>query len=396
MKVSIVMPQLGLTMTEGTISEWIKKPGDKVEKAEFLFTVSTDKADMEVESMAEGSLSEIVVEAGKTVPVGTVIAYIEKPGEEDGPPEPSAEAPARGQAAEPVRVESSGPAPQSVVASWEFIKRARPAASPRARRIAQELGVDLATVQRRGTAARIIEEDVRRAAQATGARATAESARRRQLIAEKMVQSAQTIPHFTIGVEASAEALLALQESLKGPVEDSTGVKLTVTDMLLKVLAIVVRETPKMNTVWEEEESCPRSGIDLGLAVATEEGVVGPVIHDIENLDVGAIAHQRSELVDKARRRKLSLRDLEGGVGTLSNLGMYRIDQFQAMITPGQSFVLAVGQIRRRPWVEGAALAVRSTIILSLSVDHRVVDGAVAAEFIRKVAETIENPHRIR
>ena len=395
MKVSVVMPQLGLTMTEGTVSEWIKKPGDKVEKGEFLFAVSTDKADMEVESMAEGTLSDIVVEAGKTVPVGAVIAHIEEPGEEAVPSEPPLEAAAQGQAAEPVQAVSSFLAPQSVGLVKESAERARPAASPRARRVAQELGVDLATVEGTGAAGRIVEEDVRRAAQATRPPKTQESLRRRQLIAEKMVESAQTIPHFTVGVEANTEALLALLESLRGPVEDSTGAKLTVTDVLLKALAISLREMPWMNAVWEDEKVRPCNGVDLGLAVATEEGVVGPVLHDIDRLDVGAIARQRSELIDKARRRKLSLHDLEGGVGTLSNLGMYRIDQFQAMIAPGQSFVLAAGEIRKRPWVEGAALAVRSTIILSFSVDHRVADGVVAAEFTRRVANIIEQPYRI-
>ncbi len=395
MRVSVVMPQLGLTMTEGTVSEWIKKPGERVEKGEFLFTVSTDKADMEVESMAEGTLSEIVVEAGKAVPVGTVIAYIQKAGAETVPSEQSAETAARSLVPEPIQVAGKVPSPQSEVPRREPVRRETPAASPRARRVARELGVDLACVQGTGTAGRIVEEDVRRAAQTTPTQGVEDRTRRRQLIAGKMLQSAQTIPHFTVSVEANAEALLARLESLKGPVQDSTGVRLTVTDLLLKAMAMVLTELPGMNAVWEGGKIRSCNGADLTLAAATEEGVVGPVIHDVDKLEVGAIAQRRNDLVDKARRRRLSLRDLEGGVGTLSNLGMYQIDQFQAMITPGQSFVLAVGQIRERPWVEGAALTVRPTMILSLSVDHRVADGAVAAEFIRKVANIIEHPERI-
>ncbi|HUZ47925.1 MAG TPA: dihydrolipoamide acetyltransferase family protein [Terriglobia bacterium] len=395
MRVSVVMPQLGLTMTEGTVSEWIKKPGERVEKGEFLFTASTDKADMEVESMAEGTLSEIVVEIGKAVPVGTVIAYIEKAGAENAPSGRSAETAARGQVPEPLQAAGKVPSPQSEVPRKELVRRETPAASPRARRVARELGVDLASVQGTGTAGRIVEEDVRRAAQTTPTQGAENKTRRRQLIAEKMLQSTQTIPHFTVSVEVNAKGLLDLLESLKGPVKDSTGVKLTVTDLLLKALAMVLTELPGMNATWEEEKIRPCNSADLALAAATEEGVVGPVIHNVGKLEVGAIAQRRSDLVDKARRRRLSLRDLEGGVGTLSNLGMYQIDQFQAMITPGQSFVLAVGQIRERPWVEGAALTVRPTMILSLSVDHRVADGAVAAEFIRKVANIIEHPERI-
>lgn len=395
MRVSVVMPQLGLTMTEGTVSEWIKKPGERVEKGEFLFTVSTDKADMEVESMAEGTLSEIVVEAGKAVPVGTVIAYLQKAGAETVSAEQSTETAARSLVPEPVQAAGRVPSPQIEAPGRDRVRKATPAASPRARRAARELGVDFTSVQGTGTAGRIVEEDVRRAAQMTSPQGSEDRTRRRQLIAGKMLESAQTIPHFTVSVETNAEALLARLESLIGPVKDSTGVKLTVTDLLLKALAIGLTELPGMNAVWKEGKIRPYNGVNLGLAAATEEGVVGPVIHDVDKLEVGAIAQRRSNLVDKARRRRLTLRDLEGGVGTLSNLGMYQIDQFQAMITPGQSFVLAVGQIRQRPWVEGAALTVRPTMILSLSVDHRVADGAVAAEFIRKVANLIEHPERI-
>lgn len=396
MKISVLMPQLGLTMTEGTVSEWIKQPGDKAEKGEFLFMVSTDKADMEVESMTAGTLSEIVLEAGNTVPVGSVIAYIEGSGKKGGTTELSEDAAGRSQAAEPAEVEGRVAAPPSQAPVTEFARSTRPPASPRARRIAQDLGVDIATVRGTGTEGRIVKDDVRKAAQPTGVQRTEEGVRRRRLISEKMVESVQTVPHFTVGIEANAEALLALQESLKGPVEEAAGTKLTVTDVLLKTLATVLEEIPKMNAVWENKKISPRSNIDLGLAVATEEGVVGPIIHGVNKLDLRAITQRRSELVEKTLQRKLSLRDLEGGVGTLSNLGMYQIDQFQAIITPRQSFVLAVGQIRKRPWVEGAALTIRSTIVLTLSVDHRVVEGAGAAEFIRKVADAIEDPGRIR
>ncbi len=395
MRVSVVMPQLGLTMTEGTVSEWIKKPGETVEKGEFLFTVSTDKADMEVESMAEGTLSEIVVEAGKAVPVGTVIAYLQKAGAETVSAEQSTETAERSLVPEPAQVAGKVSFPQIEASGRDRVRRKTPAASPRARRAARELGVDLASVQGTGTAGRIVEEDVRRAAQMTPPEESGAKTRRRQLIAGKMLESVQTIPHFTVSVEANAEVLLARLESLKGTAKDSTGVKLTVTDLLLKALAMGLIEVPGMNAAWKEGEIRPCNGVNLALAAATEEGVVGPVIHDVDKLEVGTIAQRRSDLVDKARRRRLSLRDLEGGVGTLSNLGMYQIDQFQAIITPGQSFVLAVGQIRQRPWVEGAALTVRPTIILSLSVDHRVADGAVGAEFIRKVANLIEHPERI-
>jgi len=395
MDISVVMPQLGLTMTEGTVTAWLKKPGDKVAQGEMLFVVSTDKADMEVESLTEGTLKQIVVELGRTVPVGTVIAYLEKPGGETvvgaapvaaAPPPPPVQASLE---------EVSAPMPEIAPAAAEGARREGPPASPRARRLARELGVDLFTVRGAGAGGRIVEEDIRKAAEGARVKPLAPDLRRRQLIAEKMTKSIQTIPHFSVSAEVNAERLISLHESLKLPIEKASGLKLTFTDLLLKALGLALKETPEMNAVWEEGAINPRDTVDLGLAIATERGVVAPVVKNVDRLDLAEITRLRSELAEKARQSRLSLADLEGGVGTLSNLGMARVDHFQAIIIPGQSFVLAVGRIAKRPWVENTTLTVRPTVMLTLSVDHRVADGAAAAQFLGKVAEIVENPYRI-
>ncbi|MBS1850101.1 MAG: 2-oxo acid dehydrogenase subunit E2 [Acidobacteria bacterium] len=382
MSISIVMPQLGLTMTEGTISEWLKKPGDVVRKNEPLFIVSTDKVEMEVEALVEGKLKEIVVPPGETVAVGTPVAYLEGAGESPAP------APAKAEAA-PAPVETAAPATSETAAPARS-NDGRVQASPRAKRLAKELGVDLATV--RGTDdGRISEDDVRRASESAPAKKAAPGSKRRQIIAERLTYSIQNVPTFSLGVEVLAENLLSLHENLQEAVIGKTGVKLTITDLLLACLASAIKDYPAINASWRDGALHPGSSADLGIAVATGQGVIAPVLRAAEGLDLFGLVERRNELIGKARQDNLSLRDLEGGTGTLSNLGMYPVDEFQAIITPGQSFILAVGRVRNRPWAD-AKLVVKPTIKLNLTVDHRVVDGAEGAEFLGKLVERIENP----
>jgi pyruvate dehydrogenase E2 component (dihydrolipoamide acetyltransferase) len=392
------MPQLGLTMTEGSVSEWLKKPGDLVRKGDMLFVVSTDKADMEVESLDEGKLTQIVVPPGNVVPVGTVIAYLGGSGDEvasPSSPKPAAAAPPAQEGdkmSATAAVEEPPPAATGPQAKGGF------PTSPRARKVARELGVDISQVTPCGASGRIIEEDVRRFAetkQPQVAKAVPADLRRRHLIAERLTKSIQTIPHFSVSVEVRADQLVALRESLKVPVEQQTGQKITVTDLLLKALGVALNETSGMRMVWGEGNCQAVQAIDLGLAIAAESGVVAPVIRKVEALDLAAIAQWRKAATEKARGGRLSLTDLEGGIGTLSNLGIFRVDHFQAIISPGQSFILAVGKIDHRPWVEAGALTVAQTLSLTLSVDHRVADGALAAQFLEKIAAIIENPYRL-
>jgi pyruvate dehydrogenase E2 component (dihydrolipoamide acetyltransferase) len=418
MKVPVVMPQLGLTMTEGSVNTWLMKIGDKVNKGDMLFVVSTDKSDMEIESLDEGTFSEIVVPLNEVVPVGTVIAYLERPGDgsaggtasvkaaaADVPAPPAAEklaAPAAMASAasvakaEPVAASKAAPPEPKVEAAPKVEARV----SPRARRAAGQLGVDLSKVTGSGREGRIREKDVLSAQALAGPSApvvamSAQDLRRRQIIAEKLTESIQTIPHFSVAAEVNARELVALRESLKGPVEKQSNVKLTVTDLIFKALGMALELTPAMKAKWEAGSPHTYSGCDLGLAVATEKGVVAPVIRGVDRLDLTEIARKRTDAVEKARASRLSVTDLEGGLGTLSNLGMFRVDQFQALITPGQSFILAAGKIDNRPWVDKGVLTTAPTLRLTLSVDHRVADGAIAAQFLGELAEILENPYRL-
>jgi pyruvate dehydrogenase E2 component (dihydrolipoamide acetyltransferase) len=398
MNVPVVMPQLGLTMTEGSVSEWLKKPGELVHKGEMLFVVSTDKADMEVESLDEGTLVQIVVEPGLVVPVGTVIAYLG--GSEDMATSPPA--PLQATATPPPKVDKMSAmvstqqpplAPISALSTMEG-----PPASPRARKVARELGIDISQVTLNAGSDRIVEKDVRRFAETIRpqvAKITPPDLRRRHLIAERLTKSIQTIPHFSVSAQVRADQLISLHESLKGPVEKQASLKITVTDLLLKALGLALEETAGMMTVWEEGNCQTVAAIDLGLAIASDRGVVAPVIRNVGGLDLVEIARWRLAVTEKERGGRLSLSDLDGGIGTLSNLGTFRVNQFQAIISPGQSFILAVGKIAQRPWVEGGALIVARTVTLTLSVDHRVADGALAAQFLEKIAEIIENPYRL-
>jgi pyruvate dehydrogenase E2 component (dihydrolipoamide acetyltransferase) len=399
MSFAIVMPQLGLTMEEGTVSGWLKKTGDAVKQNEPLFSVSTDKVEMDVESAVDGTLGKIIVPAGETVKVGTVLAYVNGGDGEDitavGSEQPSEEMreeiPATPEVAAP-KTSASGRAaePSSVgLASDSRVTSSR-AVSPRAKRLAKELGVDLALVRGTGVEGQISEKDIQSAV-ALEKKLSSPDAGRRQLIAEKLTLSVQTIPTFSVAAEVNAEKLIALHESLKSSLAQFGGMKVTLTDLLLTMFAQALKSNPELNATWDGRNVSSRSSVDLGLAVATLKGVIAPVIRNLGYLDLRGLVARRTELVDKARAGRLSLADLEGGVATLSNLGMYRVDQFQAIITPGQSSILAVGQIRKRPWVE-ETLTVKPTVILNLTVDHRVTDGATGAAFLSKLVDLIENP----
>jgi pyruvate dehydrogenase E2 component (dihydrolipoamide acetyltransferase) len=391
---SIVMPQLGLTMTEGTVSEWLKKPGDFIKKNEPVLMISTDKVEMEVESMVEGTLGQIIVQVGTTVPVGTTLAYIAGSGQ--GVATVIGEQPSGQTLPEPGVVEGKtfSPVAQQTLGKASGSK----ALSPRAKRLARQLGVDASGLRGSGIRGEIIEEDIRRAASSASRQSQLPATvpanlKKRQLIAERLTRSIQTIPTFSVTAEANAEKLLALHESLRPNSGESGSPRLTITDLLLTVFADVLKNSPELRSTWENNSPQENSAVDIGLAVATRDGVIAPILHGADSLDLTELMHRRHQLTEKARQGALSLAELEGGVSTLSNLGMYRVDHFEALISPGQSSILAVGSIRKRPWAL-ESLVIRPTIILSLTVDHRIADGAVAAKALGMLVDLIEEPSR--
>jgi pyruvate dehydrogenase E2 component (dihydrolipoyllysine-residue acetyltransferase) len=385
MSIPVVMPQLGLIMEEGTVTMWLKKTGDSVKKDEPLLTLTTDKAEVEVESPAAGTLGRILIQAGDAVPVGTILAYIEGEAEvraaidsEQSLPEDLQRVPPPAEAPETQR---SQPAlPQAL---------GRATASPRAKRLARSLGLNLEDISGGSHVGPIRETDVRNAATRSTASGKTNTGYR-QIIAERLTRSVQTIPTFSVSAEANAEKLLAFHESMKPSPLKVVAAKLTITDLLLKLLAVALKESPELNAVWLDDSVHNMTSVDIGLAVDTPKGVAAPVVRKADTLDLQALASQRSGLAENARRGRLSLAELEGGAATLSNLGRYRVDRFQGIISPGQSSILAVGQIRERPWVD-VTLGIKPTVILNLTVDHRVADGAAGARFLGKIIDMIES-----
>jgi len=266
-------------------------------------------------------------------------------------------------------------------------------ASPRARRAMRRLGVEAARIRGSGPGGRIIEADVLGAPAADGARPVATSPTRRA-IAAATSESFATIPHFYLRAEVDATELIALRESVLASIEKQTGVRVTLTDFLLAALARALNDYPFANRVWRDgllELPC----VDVGLLVATDEGLIAPVLRDAPQLELAMLAAERARLVDGARRRRLPADAFGDGAASLSNLGTSRADEFAAIILPHQSSMLAVGRAAPRPFVVNGQLAVRTTLRLCLSLDHRVLDGATGAQFLGRIVELLESPHQL-
>ncbi len=438
--IEVIMPKLGLTMEEGTIVRWLKAEGDEVEKGEVVFEVQTDKVVMEVESPGSGILGRILVGEDETVPIAHVVAYIVAPGEEVSEVLPQVDI----SEAVPVTEVPSKPQPisrpimatpaarrlardkgvgladltgsgadgmivkEDVLAAVEVGRKAAPEiavargkikASPAARRVTREHGAVLQEISGSGPGGRIVERDVLDFVAARQRLAVEEQffpvGPVRKLMAERMSQSFSTAPHFYLGVEVKATALVELRERLLPICEEKAGVRLTYTDILVKLLAATLRDHPLANATWEQGRIRLYQEINIGLATAVDEGLVVPVIAGADELSLTKIALARRELAEKATAGKLTLDEVTGGTFTLTNLGMLGVDVFQAIINPPQSAILATGRIAKRPVVENGQVVARPTIYLTLSVDHRVLDGATGARFLEGLQTRIEDPYSL-
>jgi pyruvate dehydrogenase E2 component (dihydrolipoamide acetyltransferase) len=401
MAISVVMPALEMAQETGKLISWLKKEGESVAKGEPLLEIETDKAVMEVESPGDGVLAGVKIEAGAEVPVGQTIAWIVRPGEA---------APADERAVESGRKTTSPPvlaaAATSAVASASQPSTSAPSSqpvkiSPKARRLASERGINLADVRGSGSGGEILASDVlaaaeSKAAPSPGAVDTGSPISR--LMAERTTQSWTTVPHFFVTREVDAGALNEARQRLGPEIEKSRGLKLTHTDLLVAVLARVLSKHPRVNASWTREGVHTNPEINIGLAMAVDDGVVAPVIHNASNATLAGIAVQRRDLAERARSGKLRPADIAGGTFTISNLGMFGVDAFTAIIIPPQAAILAVGRIADRVVPVGvgpeAHPGVRPMMTLTLSSDHRVVDGARAAEFLRDLVEAILNPNQ--
>jgi len=392
MAFSVVMPALEMAQETGKLIAWLKREGDRVTKGEPLLEIETDKAVMEVEAPSDGILAGITGVVGSEIPVGQTIAWIVAPGEKPPVEEKSASAPAaRGKTEShtaPVASVSAGPSPA---------QGAR--ISPKARRLAKELGVDIASVQGSGPGGEILASDVQ-AAGAGGKSSSATVAKTSlevpstlgRLMAERTTQSWTSVPHFFVTREIEATALNQYREKLVAQIERTNNIRVTHTDLLVALTARVLLKHPRLNSSWTPEGIRLHHHVNMGVAIAVNDGVVAAVIPNAHKATLAEIATQRRVIADRARAGKLRPADIADATFTISNLGMYHVDQFTAIITPPQAAILAVGRITDRVVAIEGKPAVRPMMTLTLSCDHRAADGARAASFMNDLAQALRDP----
>jgi pyruvate dehydrogenase E2 component (dihydrolipoamide acetyltransferase) len=424
MSIEIKMPALSPTMEEGTLARWLVKEGDTVKAGDLMAEIETDKATMEFEAVDEGVIAKIVVAEGTDgVKVGTVIAVLAGEGEDAGSVSaPKADAP---KAAAPKAEAAPAPAaaaPAPAPAAAPKADGDRVKASPLARRIAAEKGVDLAGVTGSGPNGRIVKADIESAkpgaapavaapaAAAPAATAPAPAAAPasvwydesipheveklsniRKTIARRLTEAKQTIPHIYLTVDIQLDALLKLRGQLNKSLE-GRGVKLSVNDMLIKALAVALTQVPKCNVTFAGDKLVKYSRADISVAVSTPTGLITPIIRDAGNIGLASISTQMKELADRAKEGKLQPHEYQGGTASISNMGMFGIKQFDAVINPPQAMILAVGAGEKRPYIVDDALGVATVMSATGSFDHRAVDGADGAELMKVLKALIESP----
>jgi pyruvate dehydrogenase E2 component (dihydrolipoamide acetyltransferase) len=431
--IDITMPALSPTMETGTLSKWLVKVGDAVKSGDVLAEIETDKATMEVESIDEGVVAELVVPAGaENVPVGALILRLREEGEAAAPvapklavvpkaepaPAPVAEAP------KPAPVEVKSPPPAAPVSAGE--KEGRVIASPLARRVAEAKGVDLAVVAGSGPNGRIVRADVEAAIGGVVAPKVAPVAsvsppptppvpggekvaaafgppfsdiphseeklgNVRKVIARRLTEAKQTVPHFYLTSDVRIDALLKLRGELNKALE-GRNIKLSVNDMVIKALAVALRQVPKANVSFQGDTLVSYSRADISVAVAAPSGLITPIIVGADAKPLSVIASEMQALAAKAREGKLQPHEFQGGTASVSNLGMYGIKQFDAVINPPQGMILAVGAGEKRPYVVDDALSIATVMTVTGSFDHRAIDGADGAELMAAFKALIEAP----
>ncbi|HYK24550.1 MAG TPA: dihydrolipoamide acetyltransferase family protein [Candidatus Acidoferrum sp.] len=446
----IQMPKLSDTMTEGTLVAWKKKKGDPVSAGEVLAEIETDKATMEWESPEDGTLTEIYVEEGGKVNIGDKIAFIgvegeeapkeeeqekekeekeekptakeeqkkeeeskkaEQPKEEKPKTEEKKEkkpAPPKAEKkTEPVEAGVSPAQPASASGGPPQAEEARVKASPVARRIAAELGVDLSSVKGTGPEGRVTETDVRAAGKSKPAASAVkvpvavkagESARiqlsgMRRVIAQRLVESLGPVPHFYLNIDIDAAPLMEAREELKSAGEGADAAKITVNDFVLKAAVQAAVKVPRVNASFDGDAIVQYADIDLGIAVAIEDGLLTPVIRAAQNKSLREISELAKDLAHRARNKRMKPEEFQGGTFTVSNLGAMGIDSFSAVINPPQGFILAVGRITSVPVLDDCdQILAGHRMSLTMSCDHRVIDGALGAEYLKELRHLLENP----
>src|SRR6187200_247721 len=417
MPVSVVMPALEMAQETGKLVSWKKKEGEQVKKGEMLLEVETDKAVVEIEAGGDGVLSGVTAKVGDVVPVGQTIAWLLKPGEA---------VPVGGAQAQSGRKMESAPAATAAAAAPAAPEPASVAGakiSPKARRLAREHGVDIGKLKGSGPGGEILADDILKAAQAASGPAPVPAASPAptlqpaatpaarpaappppvatgpadavssigRIMAERTTQSWTTVPHFFVARDVDATALNATREGLIPVIEKSHAVKITHTDLMVSAVARALKQFPRMNGSWVNNGVSLNAEVNVALAMAVDNAVVTAVIRNADKLPLGAIAKQRKELAERAKANKLQPADISGATFTISNLGMFGVDAFTAIIVPPQAGILAVGAITDRVVAVDGMIGIRPMVTLTLSSDHRIIDGARAAQFMQEVVANLES-----
>jgi pyruvate dehydrogenase E2 component (dihydrolipoamide acetyltransferase) len=400
MAFSVVMPALEMAQETGKLIAWRKKEGDRVSKGEPLLEIETDKAVVEVEAPADGVLAGIRASEGAEIPVGQTIAWIVAPGEQP-PADTASVAPAARATSQPKsELPHLGPTP---AASPSAAVSAR--ISPKARRLAKELGVDIATIRGSGPGGEILASDVQATA-AAPASATPHSIPKDsgtvevptslgRIMAERTTQSWTTVPHFFVTRDVDATALNQYREQIVDEIESTKKIRVTYTDLLVAMVSRVLVKHPRLNASWSAEGIHIHNHVNIGVAIAVNDGVVAAVIHNAHTASLPEIAIHRRDVAERARAGKLRPADIADATFTISNLGMFGVDQFSAIITPPQAAILAVGGIADKVVAIDGKPAVRPMMTLTISCDHRVADGARAAMFLSDLAQALSNPAKV-
>ncbi|PWS36148.1 pyruvate dehydrogenase complex dihydrolipoamide acetyltransferase [Falsiroseomonas bella] len=433
MATNILMPALSPTMTEGTLARWLKKEGDQVKAGDIIAEIETDKATMEVEAVDEGILGKILVPDGTaSVKVNDVIAVLVEPGEKAdvAPAAKPAPAPATPKTEPAPAAAAATAATPSVPTAPKPNGQAAPAssdrviASPLAKRMAQQAGLDLSGVVGSGPNGRVVKADVEAAlangpapkaapvaqpaaaapapapkpaapaAPITAPHQAVPHSTMRKVIARRLSESKQTVPHFYVTMDIELDALLKLRGQLNAasPKDGPGAFKVSVNDLVIKAAAVTLRRIPKVNASWTDEATILYDDVDISVAVSIPDGLITPIIRKADQKGLAAISNEMKDLAARAKAGKLKPEEFQGGGFSISNMGMYGVSDFSAIINPPQAGILAVSAGQQRPVVKDGALAIATVMTCTLSVDHRIVDGALAAEWIAEFKRIVEQP----